>query len=75
MRLVIECRNRRCALGQTAPQRLVHHCLEGLLRFPRDLGQPVGKIVFDREGCPHIDIMMPLVPDVKMPLPKCTPEA
>ena len=51
MRLVVECGNRRCALRQTAAQRLVHHYLEGLLRFPCDLREPVGKIVFKRKGC------------------------
>ena len=66
MRLVVEWGNGGCAFGQTAAQRLVHHGLEGLLRFPYDLRQPVGKIVFEREGRPHTDIMMPRLSDVKM---------
>ena len=66
MRLVVECGNGRCVLGQTAAQCLVQHNLEGLLRFPCDLRELVGKIVFEREGCPHRDIMMPLSFDVKM---------
>ena len=66
MRLVVECGHTGCALGQTAAQRLVEHNLKGLLRFPCDLREPVGKIVFECEGCPHRDIMMPLSFDVKM---------
>ena len=66
MRLVVECGNARRALSQTAAQHLVQHCLEGLTRFARNLREVVGQIVFDREGRPHIDIMMPLTFDVKM---------
>ena len=66
MRLVVECRNGWCALCQTAAQRLVHYSLEWLLRFPSNLRQSVGQIVFERERCPHRDIMMPLISDVKM---------
>ena len=75
MRLVVECRNARRALSQTAAQHLVQHCLEGLMRFPRDLRELVGKIVFEREGCPHTDIMMPFESDVKMLVAEYTPEA
>jgi hypothetical protein len=45
------------------------------LRFPCNLRQSVGQIVFERERCPHTDIMMPRISDVKMPVAKYTPEA
>ena len=59
MRLVVERRNRWRALGETAAQCLVHYSLEWLTRFTCDLRQSVGQIVFEREGCPRMDIMMP----------------